>query len=30
MDIKIEELIAQLAWSTAYKDGKADADTNAS
>ncbi len=30
MNIKIEELIAQLAWSTAYKDGKADADTNAS
>jgi hypothetical protein len=30
MDIKIEELIAQLAWSTAFKDGKADADTYAS
>ncbi len=30
MDIKIEEIIAQLAWSTAFKDGKADADTYAS
>ena len=30
MNIKIEELIAQLAWSTAFKDGKADADTYAS
>jgi hypothetical protein len=28
MNIKIEELIAQLAWSTAFKDGKEDASTN--
>jgi hypothetical protein len=28
MNIKIEELIAQLAWSTAFKDGKENASTN--
>lgn len=30
MNLKIEEIIALLAWSTAYKDGMADAKTNAS